>query len=78
MQEHLQHIQEVLKILKENELKINNEKCRFMKTEVDVFGHRLTNQGLKPQLSKIEAIRNWLPPGNIHELRSFLGAVGIL
>eukprot|EP00833_Pecoramyces_ruminatium_P016401 jgi/Orpsp1_1/1190433/evm.model.d7180000078941.1 len=76
VEEHVQHIQEVLKILKENELKINIEKCRFMKTEVDVLGHRLTNQGLKPQLSKIEAIRNWLPPSNVHELRSFLGAVG--
>eukprot|EP00833_Pecoramyces_ruminatium_P001297 jgi/Orpsp1_1/1175329/evm.model.c7180000053428.1 len=76
VEEHIQHIQEVLKILKENKLNINIEKCRFMKTEVDVLGHRLTNQGLKPQLSKIEAIRNWLTPSNVHELRSFLGAVG--
>jgi len=76
VEEHLQHIQQVLSILKENRLKLNIEKCHFMKTEVNVLGHRLTTKGLKPLDSKIEVIRDWKPPQDIHELRSFLGAVG--
>ena len=76
IEEHIEHINQVLQILKEYALKINIEKCHFMQTEVDVLGHRLTTQGLRPMESKIAAIKAWKPPTDIHELRSFLGAVG--
>ena len=76
IEEHLEHIKEVLKIFKKYHLKINIEKCKFMQTEVEVLGHKLTTEGLSPMDSKVEAIRNWKSPTNVHELRSFLGAVG--
>jgi len=76
VEEHIEHIKAVLQIFKENKLKINIEKCRFMRTEVEALGHKLSTQGLSPMDSKVEAIKNWKAPTNIHELRSFLGAVG--
>ena len=76
VEEHLEHIKAVLKIFQENKLKINTEKCRFMRTEVEVLGHKLTTKGLCPMDSKIEVIKNWKAPTTVHELRSFLGAVG--
>jgi len=76
VEEHLENIRQVLEIFKENQLKINLEKCRFMRTEVEVLGHKLTTEGLSPLDSKIKAIKEWSAPKDIHELRSFLGAVG--
>jgi hypothetical protein len=46
--QNIEHIKQVLEIFKENDLKINIEKCHFMQTEVDVLGHRVTTEGLKP------------------------------
>ena len=76
IEEHIEHIKQVLEIFKENDLKINIEKCHFMQTEVDVLGHRVTTEGLKPIDSKVEAIKNWKAPSDVHDLRSFLGSVG--
>jgi len=57
IEEHIQHIEQVLKVFKENQLKINIEKCTFMKTEVEVLGHKVSPKGLSPLYSKVEAIR---------------------
>ena len=76
VEEHLIHIQQVLEIFRKHKLKINIEKCQFFRTEVEVLGHKLSTKGLSPMESKIEAIKKWNPPTNIHELRSFLGTVG--
>ena len=46
-----------------------------MQTEVEVLGHKISAKGLSPLDSKIESIKNWKLPSNLHELRSFLGAI---
>ena len=74
--EHLTHLKQVMEIFKANKLKLNLEKCNFMKDKVQVLGHLLTSKGLKPLESKVTAIENWKPPTNVSELRSFLGAIG--
>ena len=76
IEEHLVHIKQVLEVFKENKLKINIEKCHFLQTEVDVLGRKLNTQGLSPMESKITAIKKWEAPSSLHELRSFLGAIG--
>jgi len=75
-EEHLEHLKQVLEIFKEHKLKINIEKCSFMQTEVEVLGHKVSSEGLSPLENKVEAIKEWKAPSNIHELRSFLGAIG--
>jgi len=47
-----------------------------MQEEVEVLGHKISAKGLSPLDGKIEAIKKWKAPTDIHELRSFLGAVG--
>jgi len=74
--EHLERIKQVLNIFKEHKLKINIEKCHFFKTEVEVLGHKISTKGLSPMDSKIEAIKKWQAPSNLHELRSFLETIG--
>lgn len=76
IEEHLEHIRKILEVFKKNKLKINIEKCSFMKTEVEVLNHKVSAKGLSPLDSKIEAIKKWKSPTDLHELRSFLGEIG--
>lgn len=43
---------------------------------MEVLGHKFFNQGLIPQESKVRVIANWAASQDVHELRSFFGAVG--
>ena len=74
--EHILHLRRVFKILKDNGLKINLEKCSFFKKEVSLLGHKLSTDGISPIPEKVKTIVNWLPPKNTTQLKSFLGAIG--
>ncbi len=49
------------------------EKCEFGVMEVDFFGHRITQEGLKMDDHKVKAILDWEPPKLVAALRSILG-----
>ncbi|GBG76277.1 hypothetical protein CBR_g22025 [Chara braunii] len=63
----------VLEKLREANFKINAKKCDWAKTQVLYLGHGLDGDGVKPEDSKIAAIRDWPTPRTLTELRSFLG-----
>ncbi|GBG87996.1 hypothetical protein CBR_g46367 [Chara braunii] len=73
MDEHIKHLEEVLQVLKEAQLHLNLEKSEFGRDSVIYLGHRLSANGLEPEATKVEVIRNWPQPANVRELRSFLG-----
>ncbi|GBG74853.1 hypothetical protein CBR_g19366 [Chara braunii] len=70
LQEHQGHLRQVLEKLREAN---NAKKCEWAKTQVLYLGHVLDENGIKPEDSKIEAIRDWPTPRILTELRSFLG-----
>ncbi len=59
--------------LRENKLYAKFEKCEFGVTEVDFFGHRITQDDLKMDDHKVKAILDREPPMSVPTLRSFLG-----
>ena len=71
--EHLGHIEEVFKRLRDANLRLNPKKCKFAKQELEYLGHIVTPQGIKPCPSKIKAIESYPVPKNVKQLRSFLG-----
>ncbi|GBG64345.1 hypothetical protein CBR_g41546 [Chara braunii] len=73
LQEHQGHLRQVLEKLREANFKINAKKCEWAKTQVLYLGHILDGDGVKPEESKIAAIRDWPTPRTLTELRSFLG-----
>ncbi|GBG71513.1 hypothetical protein CBR_g8930 [Chara braunii] len=73
LQEHQGHLRQVLEKLREANLKINAKKCEWAKTQVLYLDHVLDGDGIKPEDSKIVAIRDWPRPRTLTELRSFLG-----
>ena len=65
----------MLKIISEKELKINLEKCQFMRPEINFLGHRLCKEGLKPQYEKVRTIKEAPRPENAQQLKAFLGLI---
>ncbi|GBG68475.1 hypothetical protein CBR_g3020 [Chara braunii] len=71
--EHEGQLRQVLEKLREANFKINAKKCEWAKTQVLYLGHVLDGDGIKPEDSKIAAIRDWPTPRTLTKLRSFLG-----
>ena len=72
-EEHYKHIEQVLDVLKKNNLFLRFEKCSFFKREVKYLGHIIDEHGVRPDPDKVRAVKEWPPPKNTHELKSFLG-----
>jgi hypothetical protein len=72
LEEHVEHLRKVFQRLRENKLYAKLEKCEFEVTEVDLLGHRITQEGLKMDDHKVKAILDWEPPKSVLALKSFL------
>ncbi|KAK4327436.1 hypothetical protein Pmani_002100 [Petrolisthes manimaculis] len=75
LQSHVENLRKVLERLQEAKLTLKLEKCEFFKTEVDYLGHVVSAEGLKPQPSKVDAVRQMAQPETVKELQSFLGLI---
>lgn len=64
---------QVLRILRENNLTLNEGKCVFEKSFMVFLGHGLDKDGFHVEEAKIKAIRQFRPPSSVSELKSFLG-----
>ncbi len=73
-EEHLQHVEEVLRRLKEAKLVIKLKKCMFIQEEIKLLGHIVGRNGIKTDPEKIEKVKNYPRPTNLRELR---GAIGL-
>ena len=69
---------EVLSRLQSFGLTINKEKCEFGKQEIEFYGHRFKENGLKPSWEKIKAQKECGEPTTKEGVRSFLQMVGYM
>ena len=74
--EHVDSINKIFKKLKDFNLKIQIDKCKFFAKETDYLGHTLTREGIKPNESKIVTIKNLKIPTSRKGIKSFLGITG--
>jgi hypothetical protein len=72
-EEHLRHLKMVLSTLQKEKLLINLKKSIFMKREMIYLGFVVSEEGLKMDLEKVQAIVNWPTPRNAFEVRRFYG-----
>ncbi|XP_015075331.1 uncharacterized protein LOC107019315 [Solanum pennellii] len=75
-EEHEHHLRIVLGILKEKKLYAKFSKCEFWLSSVSFLGHVVSKEGIMVDPKKIEAIRGWVRPTLVTEIRSFLGLAG--
>ena len=72
-EEHEKHIRAVLNRLREEKFFGRLNKCDFYKTEVEYLGFDVGAYGVKPSLSKVQAVAEWPVPTSVKDVRSFLG-----
>ncbi|KAG8495472.1 hypothetical protein CXB51_013116 [Gossypium anomalum] len=74
--EHLEHLHEVLLILRTQQLFAKKTKCCFGTSQIEYLGHVLHDGMVFMDKSKIACISSWPVPSSVKELRSFLGLSG--
>lgn len=72
-EEHLEHIEIILKVLQEANLKINQEKSVFCKKELKYLGHVVGNGGIKTDPDKVKAISELKAPTDVSGVRRVIG-----
>lgn len=76
IQDHEIKLRNIFERLDKNNLKLQLDKCEFMRKEVAYLGHVITENGVKPNPDKIQVIKNFPTPKNQKDIKSFLGLVG--
>lgn len=76
IEEHLISIERVFRKLQEANLKVQLDKCEFMRKEIEYLGHVVTSEGVKPNPNKIKAIKQFPVPKTTKQIKQFLGLVG--
>lgn len=74
-EEHLRSLKEVSRRLRAANLSINMEKSKFCVPQLPYLGFVLSQNGIRPNPDKIEAIVNFERPASVRSLRRFLGMV---
>ena len=76
---HFDKLEDLLKVLCKNGLKISPKKCQLFKTDLQCMGSTIfiRNKGvcIRPLGNQIEAIQNLKPPTTIKGCRGFAGMV---
>jgi hypothetical protein len=75
-EDHLQHVDKVLQLLKEQQLYAKPSKCFFGVKEVEYLGHIVSHEGVKVDPNKIKAMMDWPIPKTLKNIRGFLGLTG--
>jgi hypothetical protein len=75
-EDHLQHVDKALQLLKEQQLYAKPSKCFFGVKEVEYLGHIVSHEGVKVDPNKIKAMMDWPIPKTLKNLRGFLGLTG--
>lgn len=71
--EHIQHLNTVFDKLSAAGLKLKASKTHLFQKEVDYLGHIVSGDGIRPDPSKVSAIKNMHPPTTVKDVRSFVG-----
>jgi hypothetical protein len=75
-EEGLNTLRKILNRLRQHGLTLKLSKCSFFQTRVEYLGREIFKNGVRPGLRKIEVVRNMPEPGNVKQLRQFLGLAG--
>lgn len=69
----MQHLRQILAILKRHELFIILKKCVFFTSSLIFLGFVVSKEGIRVDEDKVRAIQEWPIPSSVTQVRSFLG-----
>ena len=73
---HIKNLTEIFEILRSTNLKLNPEKCEFMKAQITYLGYLVSGKQISIDPKKLSVISQQKPPSNQKELKGFLGYTG--
>lgn len=74
-EEHLEHIDSLLKAVQKEGFKLKQEKCSFAKRSVKYLGHIIEKNKIRPLNDNLEAIQSFPRPKTKKNIRQFLGKI---
>lgn len=76
IQEHTRNLAIVLERLLQTGLKLQPDKCKILKLELEYLGQLVTADGIKPNPNKLQAVTSFPTPKNSTQIKFFLGLIG--
>ena len=70
---HNEIVAEIIKRLKENDLYVKPEKCKWKVREIGFLEVVIGPEGIKMEEKKVKGVLNWLTPKSIKDVQKFLG-----
>jgi hypothetical protein len=71
-EEHLQHSDQVLHLLQQEQWRVKMSKCSFAQRQITYLGYIISAERVSTCPDKIKAVAEWHVPTCVKELRSFL------
>jgi hypothetical protein len=75
IEEHEKHLRFVFMRLRENKLFFKWLKCDLYAKNMECLGHIINDNGIQPDVDKLQRIRDWRTPQNYHDVQQFVGLV---
>jgi len=69
LNDYLDHLRNVLSVLRSEQLYANLKKCTFCMGKIVFLGYVVTAQGIEMDEEKVKAIRGWPTPKSVSEVR---------
>jgi hypothetical protein len=69
----MEHVDNYLKLLRENQLFMKHSKCSFGNPKVEYLGHIVIQEGVKVDPKKMVAMQDWHCTKKLNSLKGFLG-----
>ena len=76
--EHDERLLKLLRILSEEGITLNADKCKFSVSSLKYLGYIVDAEGIHPDPSKVEAIEKFQTPSDIRGIQRFLGMINQL
>ena len=73
-EEMLSRLETVFERLQQYNIKLKFKKCAFARRQLPFLGYLLTSDGIRPDPSNVEKIKQAPAPKNVRDVRSFIGA----
>lgn len=73
IEDHISKLNNIFQRLLLAKLKLQPQKCHFLKREIIYLGHKCSQNGCEPDPEKTNTIQNIREPTNVKEIQSFLG-----
>ena len=75
-EEHIKHLQAVLKCFKLHGLKLKPLKCELFKEKIEYLGHSVSSKGMWPSRDNLKAIAKYPEPTMYTAIKGFIGLIG--